>query len=225
MKLTLLALMLLATSFTFGQQIPCAKFDEQQGYKSPEYTMKGCRSFNELQAAGGIKIIKGRGIKSYACFATTLPEEGQDLFIFASLSGIESISDDKEHNGDASMQTFLGGVKLNGAFTPMTWTQYPKENPFLWSEGTWVGHGDAEMMTWSDEAKSLVPQSESSWKLLHVPRLHASVDSDTVVLRLEMNNDRGAIESLRFSRRTGRAVLELGGNSHSLRCVSIEEQN
>ena len=90
---------------------------------------------------------------------------------------------------------------------------------------TLVGHGDAEMMIWSDEAKSLVPQSESSWNLLHVPRLHASVDSDTVVLRLEMNNDKGAGESLRFNRRTGRAVLELGGNSHSLRCVSIEDQN
>jgi hypothetical protein len=120
MKLESLALILLASSFAVGQQIPCAKFDEQQEYKTPEHTMKGCRSFNELQAAGGIKIIRGKGTKSYACFGTTLPEEAQDLFIFASLSGTETIGDDKEHNGDASVQTFLGGVKLNGGFTPMT---------------------------------------------------------------------------------------------------------
>lgn len=225
MKLKLLALIPLAASCVAGQQIPCAKFDEQQEHKMPEYTMKGCRSFNELQAAGGIKITKGKGTKSYACFATTLPEEDQDLFIFASLSGTETISDDKEHNGDASMQTFLGGVKLNGGFTPMTWTQYPKENPFLWSEGIWLGHGDAQMMGWSEEAKALVPRPESEWKRTHLPRLHASVDSDTVMFRLDINNDKGNVESLRFNRRTGRALLELDDNSHALRCISIEDQN
>jgi len=187
--------------------------------------MKGCRSFNELWVAGGIKIAKVKGTKSYACFATTLPEEEQDLFLFASLTGTEVIGDDKDHNGDASMQTFLGGVKLNGGFTPMTWTQYPKENPFLWSGGTWVGHGDAQMMTWSDEAKSLVPQPESSWKLLRVPRLHASVEGDTVALRLDLNNDAGAVETLKFNRLTGRALLELDDRSHALRCVAIEDQN
>jgi hypothetical protein len=97
MKPTLLALMLLATSpFDLSQQIPCAKFDEHQGDKSPAYTMKGCRSFNELLAAGGIKIDEGKGTKSYACFATTFPEEGEDFFIFAYLSGIEHNVDDKE---------------------------------------------------------------------------------------------------------------------------------
>ncbi len=158
MKLTLLTVML-RPPFALGQQISCAKFDEQQGAKPPEYTMKGCRSFNELQAAGGIKITEGKGMKSYACFATTFPEEGQDLFIFAALGGVFEFTDDKEHNGGASIQTFFGGVQLNKGYTPMVWTQYPKENPFLWSEGTWLGHGDAQMMTWSDETKSLVPQS------------------------------------------------------------------
>lgn len=225
MKLLLLVLILFATSFAVGQQIPCAKFDEQQGHKAPEYTMKGCRSFNELQVAGGIKITKGKEIKSYACFATMSPDEGQDFFIFASLGGIMNYPEHKEQNGMASMQTFLGGVEVNSGFTPMTWTQYPKETPFLWSEGTWLGHGDAQLMKWSDEAKSLVPESESQWKLMHLPRLHASVDTDTVILRLEMNNDKGAVESLRFNRRTGRALLELDDNSRALRCVSIEDQS
>jgi hypothetical protein len=225
MRLTLLALILFTTPLAFGQQIPCAKFDEQQGYKSPQYTMKGCRSFNELEAAGGIKVTKGKEIKSYACFATTSPEEAQDLFIFAALRGVMSYPDDKEQNGMASMQMFMGGVKLNGGFTPMKWTQYPKENPFLWSDGSWVGHGDAQMMVWSDDTKSLVPQPESNWKLMHLPRLHASVDGDTVILRLDINNDKGTIESLRFNRRTGRALLELGDNTLALRCVSIEDQN
>jgi hypothetical protein len=225
MKLALLALILLGTSFAVGQQIPCAKFDEQQEYKSPQYTMKGCRSFNELEAAGGIKITKGKEIKSYACFATTSPDEGQDLFIFAALGGVMSYPDDKDKNGMASMQTFLGGVKLNDGFTDMTWTQYPKASPFLWSDGAWVGHGDAQMMGWSEEAKALVPQPESNWKLLHLPRLHVSVDVDTVIFRLDMNNDKGAVESLRFNRRTGRALLELGDKSQALRCVAIEDQN
>ena len=210
--------MLLATPFALGQQISCAKFDEQQGAKPPEYTMKGCRSFNELQAAGGIKITEGKGMKSYACFATTFPEEGQDLFIFAALGGVFEFTDDKEHNGGASIQTFFGGVQLNKGYTPMVWTQYPKENPFLWSEGTWLGHGDAQMMTWSDETKSLVPQSEDNWKLLHIPRLHASVESDTVTLRLEMNNAKGAVETLNFNRRTGRALLDLGNKEHASLC-------
>jgi hypothetical protein len=225
MKLKWLALILLATSFAVGQQIPCTKFDEQPDTKIPQYTMRGCRSFNELEAAGGIKIDKGKEIKSYACFATTLPEEAQDFFIFAVLGGIMTYPDDKEQNGMASLQTFSGGVKLNSGFTPLKWTQYPKENPFLWSEGTWLGHGDAQMMGWSDEAKALVPQPESDWKRMHLPRLHASVDSDTVIFRLDINNDKGNVESLRFNRRTGRALLELDDNSHALRCVPIEGQN
>lgn len=187
--------------------------------------MKGCRSFNELQAAGGIKITKGKGFKSYACFATTEPEEGQDLFIVASLGGVMIIGDNKEQNGTASMQTFMDGVKVNDGFTPMTWTQYPKESPYLWSEGTWLGHGDAQLMNWSEEAKSLVPQPESNWKLLHIPRLHASVESDTVTLRLEMNNAKGAVETLNFNRRTGRGFLGLGEDELRLRCIPIEEQN
>jgi hypothetical protein len=68
MRLTSLALILLATSSAVGQQIPCTKFDEQQGYKTPEYVMKGCRSFNELQAAGGIKVAKGKSkLRQFVC--------------------------------------------------------------------------------------------------------------------------------------------------------------
>jgi hypothetical protein len=218
MKSTLLVLMLLATPFALGQQISCAKFDEQQGQESPKYTMKGCRSFNELQAAGGIKIVKEKGIKNYSCFATVFPEEGRDLFIFASLGGVISFSNE-EQNGFASMETFMGGVSLNRGYTLVTWTQYPKANPFLWSEGNWHGHGDAQM---KDE--SLKP--ESNWKRLHIPRLHASVEGDTVQLRLEINNDLGAVETLDFNRRTGRALLNFGDNEeYALRCIPIEEQN
>src|SRR5262249_55135905 len=131
MKWSFLSLVLFTSAFALGQQISCEQFDDQHGYKPPEYTMKGCRSFNELQRAGGIKITKGKGIKSYACFATTFPDEGQDLFIFASLGGVMQFDDNKEQNGMASMQTFLGGVEANNSFTPVTWTQYPKETPFL----------------------------------------------------------------------------------------------
>jgi len=67
--------------------------------------------------------------------------------------------------------------------------------------------------------------SEDNWKLLHIPRLHASVESDTVTLRLGMNNANGAVETLNFNRRTGRALLDLGNKEHALRCVSIEESN
>ena len=123
------------------------------------------------------------------------------------------------------MQTFLGGVKVSGGYTPMTWTRYPKQSPFLWSDGTWVGHGDAEMTKWSEETKSLVPVPESNWKVLHMPRLHAFVESDTVRLRLDMNDEKGTVEELRFNRRTGRALLNLGDKERALRCATIEDQN
>lgn len=223
MKIVLLTLILLASSFALSQQITCAKYDEQQGYKLPESTMRGCRSFNELLAAGGIKISKGKGVKSYSCFSTTSPGEAEDLFIFISFMGVISISGDSEHNGAASMQTFLGGVKANDGFTDMTWTQYPKESPFLWSEGIWVGHGDAEMSQWSDEKKALVPQPKSNWKLLRVPRLHASVEDDTVTLRLDINNAKETVETLKFNRRTGRALLDGEDKERSLRCIVIDE--
>jgi hypothetical protein len=226
MKTTLLILVLTGVgSFGVSQQISCAHFDEQQGFEPPQYTMRGCRSFNELLAAGGIKITQGPGIKSYACFGTTFPEEGHDLFILASLGGVMSFSGDNKQNGMASMQTFGGGVKLNGGFTDMTWTQYPEERPILWSEGTWVGHGDAQMTGWNEEAKSLVEQPAAIWKSLHIPRLHASVESDTVTLRLELNNASGAVETLDFNRRTGRALLDLGSDERAVRCVSVEEPN
>lgn len=223
MRLTLLSLMVVATSFASGQQISCAKFDEEQGSKAPQYTMKGCRSFNELVAAGGIKITKAKEIKSYACFATTFPEESFDLFVFVELGGIMYFTDDKEHNGSASMKTFVSGVKANDGYTPITWTQYPKENPFLWSDGAWLGHGDAQMTTWSEETKSLVPQPESNWKLMQIPRLHASVEDDTIILNLDINNAKGSVETLRFNRRTGRASLGSADKQQALRCVTIED--
>jgi hypothetical protein len=65
------------TPFVFSQQIPCAKYDEETKPSLQEYTMKGCRSFNELQVAGGINIDKFKGFKSYACFATTAREEAR----------------------------------------------------------------------------------------------------------------------------------------------------
>jgi hypothetical protein len=225
MKAMVLALLLVATCFASGQQIACAKFDEQQGYNSPKYTMKGCQSFNELQAAGGLKIDEGRWSKPFACFATTFPEEAQDLFIFVSLDGVIDFRDSTGDNGDASMQTFFGGVKLNSGFTSVTWTQYPKENPFLWSEGTWTGHGDAQLMKWSEESKSLVPDPDAKWNVLHIPRLHASIEDDTVTLRLEMNNVDGSVETLKFNRRTGRALLDFSEKEHALRCVPVAEQN
>jgi hypothetical protein len=58
-----------------------------------------------------------------------------------------------------------------------------------------------------------------------MPRLHASVESDTVTLRLEMNNAKGMVETLKFNRRTGRALLDLGEKEQALRCVTIEDQN
>jgi hypothetical protein len=178
MKLTSLLLMLLATPFALGQQIPCSKFDEQQQeYETPEYTMRGCRSFNELLAAGGIKVDKGKRDRPYACFASTLPEEGQDLFIFASLSGIESIAGDKEHNGSASMQTFRGGVEMNHGFAPMTWTQYPEKNHVLWSEGTWLGHGDAEILVYGPLPSFVTPHCDTALLCRHqvVTRVRSSL--------------------------------------------------
>lgn len=220
------AAMLLASPFTFAQQISCGTFDEEQGHKLSEYAMKGCRSFNELRATGEVRVAKGRGIKSYACFATTFPEEGKDFFVFASLGGIMSFPTEKDKNGYAFMQTFLGGGELNDGYTTLTWTQYPKERPFLWSEGIWLGQGDAQMMTWSKDNKSLVPDPEPEpeyWKLLQIPRLHASVESDVVTLRLELNNGTGIVETLRFNRLTGRALLDFGDNQQrALRCVSID---
>ena len=187
--------------------------------------MKGCRSFNELLAAGGIKITKAKEIKSYACFATTFPEESFDLFVFAELGGVMYFPDNKDQNGSASMKTFVNGVKANDGYTPMTWTQYPKSSPFLWSDGAWLGHGDAQMTTWSEESKSFVPEPESKWKLMQIPRLHASVEDDTVILTLDLNNAKGSVETLRFNRRTGRASLGSGNDQQALRCVAIGEQN
>jgi hypothetical protein len=80
------------------------------------------------------------------------------------------------------------------------------------------------MMTLSDETKSLVPGPESAWKAMHMPRLHTSVEDDTVVLRLEMNNAKGSEETLRFNRRTGRAALRLGDKELAVRCVTIVDQ-
>ena len=228
MKLALLAfIVLLTTPFVFGQQIPCTKYYEQTGPALQEYTMKGCRSFNELQAAGGIQIDKFKGFKSYACFATTAPQEASDFFIFVAISGVISIEHDKEHNGFASMKTYLGGLKLNDGFTDMTWTQYPKENPFLWSAGTWVGHGDAQMIKGlGNLGKSDAEvEPDSAWEAMGLPRLHVSADSDTVKLRLELNNHKGSVETLEFNRWTGRGRLDLNGDQRALLCVSAWEQN
>ena len=227
MKLALLAfIVLLTTPFVFGQQIPCTKYYEQTGPALQEYTMKGCRSFNELQAAGGIQIDKFKGFKSYACFATTAPQEASDFFIFVAISGVISIEHDKEHNGFASMKTYLGGLKLNDGFTDMTWTQYPKENPFLWSAGTWLGHGDAQMYTASGNSeKPEKEEPDSAWKAMGLPRLHVSADSDTVELKLELNNEKGAVETLKFNRWTGRGRFDMNGDSEALLCVSAWEQN
>jgi hypothetical protein len=225
MKLTLLVLVLLASLFGLGQQIPCAKVDEQQQeYKSPEHTMRGCRSFNELLAAGGIKVAKGERTKPYACFATTFPEEGEDLFIFASLSGIENFVGDKVHNGSASMQTFTGGVEMNHGFAPMTWTQYPEKNHVLWSEGNWLGHGEAQLTEWNEETKSLDPWPDGVWPV-NVPRLRVLVENDTVRLRLELNDTKGTVQTLDFNRRTGRALLGIGKKEQPLRCIPVGEQN
>jgi hypothetical protein len=218
-------IMLLAAPFASGQQIPCAKYDEQTGPTLQEYTMKGCRSFNELQAAGGINIDKVKEIKSYACFATTSPKEASDFFVFVTISGVISLRNNKVHNGFASMKTFLGGLELNKGFTNMTWTQYPKENPFLWSAGTWVGHGDAQMYTASgNPEKPDKEEPDSAWKAMGLPRLHVSADSDTVELRLELNNEKGAVEALKFNRWTGRGRLDMNGDSEALLCVSAWEQ-
>jgi hypothetical protein len=208
-KLALLAfIVLLTTPFVFGQQIPCAKYDEQTEPALQEYTMKGCRSFNELQAVGGIKIDKF------------------NLFVFIAISGVISIEHDKVHNGFASMKTFLGGLKLNDGFTDMTWTQYPKENPFLWSAGTWLGHGDAQMYTASGNSeKPEKEEPDSAWKAMGLPRLHVSADSDTVELKLELNNEKGAVETLKFNRWTGRGRFDMNGDSEALLCVSAWEQN
>jgi hypothetical protein len=216
--------MLLASPFTFGQQIACAKFDEQHGSNPPEYTMRGCRSSNELLAAGGIKVNTDKEIKDYSCFGTSRLEEARDLFIFVSLGGVINFRDDRDQNGLASLQTFSNGVEINKGYTPMMWTQYPKDDPFLWSAGEWLGHGDAQMMKWSEETKSLVPDAEIQWKLMQRPRLHASVDGDSVTLRLELNNASDAVERLRFNRRTGRAILNLGDEDKALLCVNMQDQ-
>lgn len=207
-----------------SQQIPCSTFDEHSGTDSPDDRMKGCRSFNELEAAHGIQIKQFPGIKSYACFATTFPEETSDLFIFVELAGVVSIKDDKVHNGFVSMKTFSGGVGLNEGFTNVTWTQYPKEKPLLWSAGTWLGHGDAEIAKAGDIGKpDPAYEPDDVWKAMHLPRLHFSTDTDTVKLRLELNNDKGLVETLEFNRWTGRARLDLTGEQRALRCVSVWE--
>jgi hypothetical protein len=227
MKFALMALMIFMTQLAISQQIPCAKYDEQTPPIVPENTMKGCRSYNELQAAGGIQIEKTKGFKSYACFPTTLPEEASDLFIFVGISGVISIGDKKEHNehnGFASMKTFIGGVQVNDGFAEMTWIQYPKENPFLWSSGDWVGHGDSQMMTVGASGKlESSSGTDSDWKSIGVPRLHVSVESDTARFRLELNNESGAVETFRFNRWTGRGILDLSGSQKALRCVSAWE--
>jgi hypothetical protein len=221
---SLSAVMVLATPFAFGQQIQCAKFDEQHGSNPPEFTMRGCRSSNELIEAGGIEVHTTKEIKDYSCFGTMRPEESQDFFIFVSLGGVMNFPNNKEQNGMASLQTFSEGVEINKGFAPMMWTQYPKDNPFLWSDGVWLGHGDAQMMKWDEATKSLVPDAEIQWKLMHRPRLHASVEGDTVTLQLELNNANGAVETLMFNRRTGRAALTLGNTDKALRCVSVQDQ-
>jgi hypothetical protein len=222
-KFAFLLLILITTPVVLAQQIPCEKYDEQTGPGLPDHTMKGCRSFNELQAAGGIQIDKFKGFKSYACFATTFPEEASDLFVFVGISGVVNIEHDKVHNGFASMKTFLGGLKLNDGFTNMIWTQYPKENPFLWSTGTWVGHGYAHVGL--DNTDKPDTEVEPEWEALGLPRLHVSVDSDTVKLRLELNNHKGSVETLEFNRWTGRGRLDLNGDQRALRCVSAWEPN
>jgi hypothetical protein len=125
------------------------------------------------------------------------------------------------------MKTFLGGLKLNDGFTDITWTQYPKENPFLWSAGTWLGHGDAQMIKGLGnlEKPDAEAEPDSAWEAMGLPRLHVSADSDTVKLRLELNNHKGAVETLEFNRWTGRGRLDLNGDQQALLCVSAWEQN
>jgi hypothetical protein len=176
-KLILFALTLLGTGCAYSQQLSCAALNDQPGAVSPQYTMKGCSSFNELYAAIGLKLTKGKEIKSYACFATTSPAEGLDLFIVASIGGVMDFGKDKPYNGMASMETFYQGVKINDAFADMIWTQYPMNDPFLWSDGIWLGHGETQMMSWDDAAKELVAKADSASKLksMHLPHLYASV--------------------------------------------------
>jgi hypothetical protein len=221
MKLFLFAALLLGGPQALCQQIPCPTFDEHPGNDTPEYKMKGCRSFNELLAAGGITVTSYKGFKSYACFATTFPEEASDLFIFVEIAGVIAITDDKEHNGFARMATFLNGIKANEGVADMVWTQFPKDEPYLWSEGVWVGHGESQVVRFDESGKGeSVPGADSELKAIHVPSLSASVDSDTVQLKLDLNNDKGAVEELEFNRRTGRARLKIGDDYQLMRCVA-----
>lgn len=210
---------------TLKQLLDCSKINEEQGSSLGPDAMEGCRSFNELNVSGGLQLNTFTGTNGYACFATTAPGETQNLFVVAALSGVQTVAGDADHNGVASLQTFVDGVKVNDGFAPMAWTQYPKKSSLLWSAGTWAGHGETEMMTMNAAGKLAPDMDESEWQSSQVPKLSVSVEDDNLEFRLELNDRYHRIESLRFNRVTGKASFNLSDkssdNAQAMRCFPI----